>query len=99
MPLYRKKPIEIEAFQLTEETRHSNQDWPQWMHEAWQLKPHTYGAIFPAKLPNSDGKDGLVIVTIEGEMRVSIGDYIIQGVYGELYPCKKEIFEKTYEKA
>lgn len=37
------------------------------------------------------------IKTLEGVMTASIGDYIIKGVQGELYPCKPEIFEQTYE--
>lgn len=39
----------------------------------------------------------LKIKTLEGTMRASIGDYIIKGVNGEFYPCKPDIFEKTYE--
>lgn len=38
------------------------------------------------------------IVTLEGIMHASVGDYIITGVNGEKYPCKPDIFEKTYEK-
>ena len=38
------------------------------------------------------------IKTLEGVMRVSVGDFIIKGVNGEFYPCKPDIFEKTYEK-
>lgn len=37
------------------------------------------------------------IVTLEGAMHISMGDYIIKGVSGELYPYKPDIFEKTYE--
>ncbi len=42
--------------------------------------------------------DLLVIETLEGTMRADQGDYIIKGVNGEFYPCKPDIFEKTYEK-
>lgn len=42
---------------------------------------------------------GLVIATLEGAMRASIGDYIIKGVQGEFYPCKPDIFEATYDPA
>jgi len=38
------------------------------------------------------------IRTLEGDMIISKGDYVIKGVNGEFYPCKPEIFEKTYEK-
>jgi len=41
--------------------------------------------------------DHLLIETLEGVMRGNIGDWLIRGVVGELYPCKNEIFEKTYE--
>lgn len=41
--------------------------------------------------------DGLIIKTLEGNMKASIGDWIIKGVNGEFYPCKPDIFKKTYE--
>lgn len=41
---------------------------------------------------------GMIISTPDGEMLASPGDYIIKGVNGELYPCKHDIFEQTYEK-
>ena len=37
------------------------------------------------------------IRTLEGNMSVSVGDYIIKGVQGEFYPCKPDIFKETYE--
>ncbi len=43
-----------------------------------------------------DGKVG--IITLEGTMWATPGDYIIKGVNGEFYPCKPDIFEKTYDK-
>lgn len=42
-------------------------------------------------------KDNLVVVTLEGDMTASVGDYIIRGIQGEFYPCKPDIFELTYE--
>ena len=42
-------------------------------------------------------KDHLEIPTLEGRMTASVGDWIIRGVKGELYPCKPDIFEATYE--
>lgn len=42
--------------------------------------------------------DFFSIKTLEGDMYVSVGDYIIKGVNGEFYPCKPDIFEKTYER-
>jgi hypothetical protein len=43
------------------------------------------------------GEEYLEIVTLEGNMRATPGDFIIKGVNGEFYPCKPDIFEKTYE--
>lgn len=37
------------------------------------------------------------IKTLEGNMKLSTGDYIIKGVKGEFYPCKPDVFEQTYE--
>lgn len=42
-------------------------------------------------------EDVLIIDTLEGEIKACPGDYIIKGVSGEFYPCKPDIFEKTYE--
>ena len=42
--------------------------------------------------------NGLKVKTLEGEVIASIGDYIIKGVIGEFYPCKPDVFKKTYEK-
>ncbi len=42
-------------------------------------------------------KTGCVITTLEGDMTGDYGDYIIKGVKGEIYPCKPDIFELTYE--
>lgn len=42
-------------------------------------------------------RDGLKIKTLEGDMIASVGDYIIKGVNGEFYPCKPDIFEKSYD--
>ena len=41
---------------------------------------------------------GCTVQTLEGKMHAKLGDYIIRGVNGEIYPCKPDIFTKTYEK-
>ena len=85
----RKKPIVIEAHQF--DGRESN--LPEW------IKDYVYdnknvivatGGGFAAQIY-------AIIPTLEGDMKCNDGDYIIKGVNNELYPCKKEIFEKTYE--
>lgn len=96
----RKRPIEIEAIQYA---------WhPEFVDELirWGVEveptPHWFGAC------GEDGHDentDLLIVTLEGKMLVRPanaisgfpGDWIIRGVAGEFYPCKPDIFERTYE--
>jgi len=92
MSRYRKKPVVIEAFQMTLEHRQSNRDWPEWLHRAWQLNCDEPGSRFP-----TEGKNTLSINTLEGPLQVSFDDWIIRGVKGELYPCKPDIFAATYE--
>ena len=48
-------------------------------------------------LPTSSGEDYYYIRTLEGEYRVTPGDWIITGIKGEKYPCKPDIFDQTYE--
>lgn len=52
-------------------------------------------ALFIVAPPSSYN---VYIDTLEGRMTVNIGDWIITGINGESYPCKPDIFEKTYEK-
>lgn len=95
MPSFRKKPVVIEAFQLTAETRRDNRDWPEWLNYAWQKNRGEAGALMIAETREDAGS--LEIQTLEGVMRCDLGDWIIQGVKGELYPCKPDIFAATYE--
>ena len=94
---WRKKPIVIEAFQLTRERRANNADWPEWMNAAWNEGRGAPGALYPTVEGTGDGT--LSIATLEGEHLVSFDDWIIRGVKGELYPCKPDIFRATYEPA
>ena len=48
---------------------------------------------------NDEGDMCANIETLEGAHRANMGDYIIKGVKGELYPCKPDIFARTYEEA
>ena len=91
---YRKKPIVIEAFQMTEARRSDNSEWPSWLSQAWQRDPGENALWID---PDDPAREKLVVGTLEGVHRVTWGDYIIQGVQGELYPCKPDIFEATYD--
>ena len=96
MNKFRKKPVVIEAFQMTPERRVSNVDWPEWMNEAWQQHRGTSGSLYQTDPASIGGP--LSIGTLEGEHLVSWYDWIIRGVKGELYSCKPDIFDETYEK-
>jgi hypothetical protein len=93
---YRKKPVVIEAFQMTGERRWDNSEWPSWLNEAWNKNSTQEGALFIDQFDNIDGSK-LCIRTLEGIHNVGWGDYIIQGICGEIYPCKPGIFVETYE--
>jgi hypothetical protein len=98
MSKYRKKPVVIEAFQMTRERRRANVEWPQWLHEAWNKDPKEAGAVYCIGDDGLVGPgDRLVVTTLEGTHAITFGDWIIQGVKGELYPCKPDIFDMTYE--
>ena len=82
---YRKKPVVIEAIQFNE-----NFIGTKCSYEFWK-------AFEEGIISQTEDKDKLIIKTLEGDMTASKGDYIIKGVNGEFYPCKPDIFEKTYE--
>lgn len=84
---YRKKPVVIEAVQHFADMGGRTAVIPVWLIEA------CVGGIVV-----TNGTDTF-IKTLEGEMKVNDGDWIIRGVKGELYPCKPDIFEATYEPA
>ena len=93
MPKFRKKPVEIEAVQWTEPG--GAFALIDWSDEALRYDHLTSG---PSSATGEDwGR--LSVETLEGEMLVSPGDWIIRGVAGEFYPCKPDIFEATYEPA
>lgn len=98
MPKFRKKPVVVEAIKSELirywfSPQHSTRI-PDWLYDALGA-----GTIFLTDdEPANESDTGLRIKTLEGEMIVSPDDWIIRGVNGELYPCKPDIFEKTYEK-
>lgn len=84
---FRKKPIVIEAF--------------QWLHQGnfvkwrslpkWFITAYEKGDVLPLT-------DGIEIHTLEGWYKANVGDWIIQGIKGEIYLCRPDVFELTYEK-
>ena len=93
MAKYRKKPVIVEAFQMTKERRKKVGDWPMWLQQAWQKGP-CEGGIWSRY---DDPEERFACGTLEGSLKIDWGDWIIKGVKGEIYPCKDEIFRETYE--
>ena len=89
MAKYRKKPIVIEAMQLTRMFADVVIDWIS-----------DNGGIIHACNRGEFKEDScyIEIETLEGTMMASEGDYVIKGIKGEFYPCKQDIFEASYEK-
>ena len=88
MGLFRKKPVVIEAIQY-------NGDGNELYH--WSNGAIVESPVLEPSENNPSG-DYVQIKTLEGTMIGNRGDWIIKGVSGEFYPCKPDIFEKTYEK-
>ncbi len=82
---YRKKPIVVEAVQY------------QGAGNVTEIADWICSAFESGVLAATNGCDPLIVRTPSGPITVSPGDWIIEGVNGELYPCKPDIFEKTYE--
>lgn len=99
MGMYRKKPVVVEAMQFQggatnatpiidwilagDGTATWNEEFPGW------VSPDGETGYGPEP-------EGISVTTLEGVMSASVGDFIIKGVVGEFYPCKPDIFEKTY---
>lgn len=85
---FRKKPIVIEAVKCSEAVKCFKSDWkslPKWLSDAYDK-----GGVVPTD-------KGVHLPTLEGTMFAELEDMIICGVKGEVYPCKPDIFEATYE--
>jgi len=97
MPMYRKKPIVIEArrFDL-EESRQVDTDAYD-KYGPTSLERWCGGSIRGIRLPVEERT--IEIQTLEGVMAARVGDWIIKGLKGEFYPCKPDIFDATYEPA
>jgi len=81
MPRFRKKPVIIEA-----------------MHYTGQNVAQIIAWVGSPSREISEYLTGeLEIKTLEGNMKANEGDWIIRGIKGELYPCKPDIFDETYE--
>ena len=105
---YRKKPVVIDAFQVTRKTvdfiynlttnqkvdEHDSKAWPKWFKRA------VYASEIYANTRGVEVEDDnfLYVETSFGDVKAYVGNWIIRGAEGELYPCDPDIFEQTYEK-
>ena len=86
MGRFRKRPVEVEAWEFTREALKSTDSWVRLYGNELHLISQYAGEVLYIELD-----------TLEGTMRANIGDYIIKGIQGEFYPCKPDIFKATYE--
>jgi len=82
---FRKKPVVIDA--------------EQWTGKNYDDMERFITIQFGYQASPDFGSSVVAIPTLEGTMTAAVGDWIIKGVNGEFYPCKPDIFEKTYEPA
>lgn len=88
MSRFKKKPVEVEAWKVLDLLRSATHDWPS-------LPVQIEDAYEEGKIVFTVNK--IHITTLEGTMYANLGDWVICGVQGELYPCKPDIFDATYE--
>ena len=92
-----KKPVVVDAWKWTPDGI-LIPTTPNWILEAFTMIPDNAPLCIGALRRVNDGDDSpLWIGTLEGVMQAEPGDWIIRGIKGELYSCKPEIFEATYE--
>ncbi len=80
---YVSKQIVVEAMQFTDESKDQVFNWITCSRYADQ---------------DPDGNPTIVIGTLEGDMSITLGNWVIKGIKGEFYPCDREVFEAKYEK-
>lgn len=88
MAKFRKKPIVIEAWPFSPFSERGHTPKPDWLIDAIEI-----GTVYF----QGGAEPYYTIETLEGVMRASLGDWIIRGVKGELYPRRDDIFQATYE--
>ena len=86
MPLFRKKPVVVEAVQFDGSST-----------SIVAIRKWISGKIYAKPSVATRDRRSMLIHTLEGIMEVRPGDWVIKGIEGEFYPCKPDIFDKTYE--
>jgi len=90
MAKYIKKPVVVDAEKVSELLHDAEKNWdklPDWIKENYEEGNILFGDNY------------VVVNTSEGIMRGDYDDFLIRGVKGEIYPCKPDVFELTYQKS
>lgn len=95
MSKFVKKPIVIEAITFDELVKHGIQEGEEGRANVVNGVPWSFD--YKGQPITHENDDCYIIPTLEGNMHFNRGDMLITGVNGEIYPCKKDIFDKTYE--
>jgi len=93
MPKFMSKQVTIEAYQVVDEDNDETRETPKWLIDAvisGKVILITKSHMFP-------GKQTFIVQTDEGTMEGKVGDWIIKGLEGELYPCRDSIFKAKYD--
>lgn len=94
MKNYRKKPVIIQAMTWDELVQYGIDNGGNVVNGLpWSFKINNRAITHDCQL----GYDRYFITTLEGQMEMTQNDMLIIGIKGEAYPCKKDIFEETYE--
>ncbi len=99
MGLYRRKPVVIEAFQMTKARRLDNSEWPEWLNQAWQKRVIERGSLFCSAdgCLETDKCTPLFLQTPQGTRKIFWDDWIIREHTGELCACSPRIFKAANE--
>jgi hypothetical protein len=89
---FRKKPVVIEAITFDELVQHGR---TQSISRLFNEMPWSF--TYAGHPITHEDDDCYLIPTLEGSMRMGRSDMLITGVKGEIYPCKRDIFEATYD--
>lgn len=98
MTKYRKKPVVVEAFQMTEYYYYRDAFWPDWLIPYLDGKGKCKISVYTTYPTKEDEKRHIWLRTLEGNMSLNINSWVVKGVDDEIHPVKPDIFEKTYEK-
>jgi hypothetical protein len=92
-----RRPVIIQAFQMTKERRNDNKDWPEWLNRSWNYDRGDVNAVYPTSEPTPDGeRTTLTLNTVMYEKEIAWGDWIVQNEDGNLFVCSDAEFNRDF---